>query len=170
MAADIGPVVVGTDFSESAAAALAEARRLGALLGVAIEVAHVVDGAPATAWREGGRADEWLRSADLDVSGLTIRFGSPWVELVRFAEESSPVLLVLGSHGLSGYQPLAIGSTAARVSMHARCPVVLVSPKMKAPVSDRVESEWGNGDAVRVEAQAGTRSQPGNSEYTEGTR
>lgn len=170
MAADIGPVVVGTDFSESAAAALGEARRLGALLGVAIEVVHVVDGAPATAWREGGRADEWLRSADMDVSELTIRFGSPWVELVRFEEDVSPVLLVVGSHGLSGYQPLAIGSTAARVSMHARCPVVLVSPKVRSRVSDRGESGWDNGVAVRVEAQADTRSQPGNPDYTERTR
>lgn len=170
MAADIGPVVVGTDFSEPAAAALAEGRRLAALLNVAVEVVHVVDGAPATAWREGGRADAWLRGVDLEVGALTIRFGSAWVELARFAEEVSPVLLVVGSHGLSGYQPLAVGSTASRVSMHARCPVVLVSPKVTSRVSGQVEPKWGSDGGMRVEAQAGARSVPGDPTLTEGTR
>lgn len=156
---EVGPVVVGTDFSEPAAAALAEARYLAARLGVTVAVVHVVDGAPVADWREGGRADEWLRAVDLDVNGLVVRFGSPWVELARLAEEMSPVLLVVGSHGVSGYQPLAIGTTASRVSMQARCPVVLVSPKASR-ATGRVEPVWGRADEG-ADAPAGARLAPG---------
>jgi nucleotide-binding universal stress UspA family protein len=130
MTAEVGPVVVGTDFSDSAGVALAEARRLASLLSARLDVVHVVDGHPAAGWGEEGEAGEWLRAAGLDPAGLVIRFGSPWVELARYAADVSPTLVVVGSHGRSGYQPLSLGSTATRVSMHARCPVVLVSPRL----------------------------------------
>ena len=129
MARNVGPVVVGTDFSDTAGVALSEARRLAELLGTHVEVVHVVDGGRAAGWGEDGEAGTWLKSARVDPADLIVRYGNPWVELARFAAEAVPTLLVVGSHGQSGYQPLAIGSTATRISVHARCPVVLVSPR-----------------------------------------
>jgi nucleotide-binding universal stress UspA family protein len=130
MARNVGPVLVGTDFSEAAGTALSEARRLAELLGTRVEVIHVVNGGQTAGWGEDGQAGTWLKHACVDTANLVIRYGHPWVELARYAAEVGPTLLVVGSHGQSGYQPLAVGSTATRISVHARCPVVLVSPRV----------------------------------------
>jgi nucleotide-binding universal stress UspA family protein len=155
MAADVGPVVVATDFSETAGIALVEARRLAALLRTRLVVVHVVDGA-ASGWCADGEAGEWLRGAGVAVEDLVVRFGRPWVELARYAADVLPTLVVVGSHGVSGYQPLTLGSTAARVSMHAGCPVVLVSPRVRPLQDEGVEVYAGRGGAA-----AGARTKPG---------
>jgi nucleotide-binding universal stress UspA family protein len=155
MAADVGPVVVATDFSETAGKALAEGRRLAALLGARLVVVHVVDGV-ASSWGTDGVAGEWLRAGGVAVEDLVVRFGRPWVELARYAAEVLPTLVVVGSHGVTGYQPLTLGSTAARVSMHAGCPVVLVSPRVRA-----LKEGFGEVYAGRDGAAAGARSKPG---------
>jgi nucleotide-binding universal stress UspA family protein len=154
MAADVGPVVVGTDFSEAAGVALHEARRLAALLRAGLVVVHVVEDR-LTAHGAGSVAASWLDSHGLE-GELVVRQGQPWVELARYAAEAKPTLLVVGSHGESGFQPLRIGSTASRISMHAGCPVVLVSPRMQAPRQER-----GANSAGRVGAAAGARDEPG---------
>jgi nucleotide-binding universal stress UspA family protein len=141
MAGSVGPVVVGTDFSETAGVALAEARRLAVLLGTEVVVVHVVDGKPGTGGpdtMEAAEADGWLRTAGMPAEGLVVRTGSAWVELARYASEVSPTLMVVGSHGQSGYQPLNIGSTASRVSLHARVPVVVVSPRVATQLPELV--------------------------------
>jgi nucleotide-binding universal stress UspA family protein len=157
MVAGVGPLMVGTDFSEGSAAALAEGRRLAARLGVAVEVVHVVDGVERPGWRPGGLADAWLQGAGLSPDDLRIRVGSPWVELARLTDDPAALLLVVGSHGRSGYQPLALGSTASRVSMSARCPVVLVSPQARP----RDSAVLGNGEVAAPAGAAGARSKPG---------
>jgi nucleotide-binding universal stress UspA family protein len=155
MAAQVGPVVVGTDFSEPARVALAEARRLAKLLRTELHVVHVIDGNPSMSWRNEGEADGWLREACLEPADLKVRFGGPWIELARYVAEVAPVFLVIGSHGRSGYQPLAIGSTAARVTVHARCPVVLVSPRVAS-------ANEGSGLKTGREAAAvSARNEPG---------
>lgn len=163
MAEGVGPVVVGTDFSDTAGVALAEARRLAALLRTDVVVVHVSDGSPAglPADESGPDAAEaWLRTAGLTSEGLVVRTGSAWVELARFASEVLPTLVVVGSHGQSGYQPLNIGSTASRVSLHARCPVVVVSPRV-ASSSEGVGQDYGTHTASRAGAVAAARVAPG---------
>lgn len=163
MTAGVGPVLVGTDFSEGSGQALAEARRLAALLGTRVRVVHVLDGGGVVGWGETGRAGMWLRRVGLEAHELVLRHGSAWVELSRYASEAAPALLVVGSHGQSGYQPLAIGSVAMRLAVHARCPVVLISPRV-------VQQEQESVDAVRDSAAAGVRQLPDESQWTGDTR
>lgn len=155
MAASVGPVVVGTDFSDTAALALEEARRLGALIGAVVDVVHVAE-VPGP--ERSPAAEEWLARNGVAVDELVVRRGSPWVELVRYASEVSSLLVVLGSHGASGYQPLVIGNTASRVTVNARCPVVLVSPRAGGADAPRVQERRM---AVRAEAGARSRPRPG---------
>jgi nucleotide-binding universal stress UspA family protein len=169
MAASVGPVVVGTDFSEVAGKALAEAKRLAGLLGVGLAVVHVVEGAAGEAWEESEAAAAWLTAADLRPEDLVVRFGKPWVELARYAGETFPTLVFVGSHGTSGYQPLTIGSTASRVTLHARCPVVVVSPRLAAQSSDGLQERKRN-VASRAGAVAIARAEPGTNEPTGETR
>jgi nucleotide-binding universal stress UspA family protein len=161
MVAGVGPVVVGTDFSDTAGVALVEARRLALLLGADVQVVHVIDGAPGSPTDSPELADRWLSAAGVRRESLTVRFGSAWVELARYASEVSPTLVVVGSHGRSGYQPLTLGGTAARVSVHARCPVVVVSPRVASLSLDAGLQDRMTIPVSRAGAVAGARDVPG---------
>lgn len=130
---DDGCVLVGTDFSAGSTAALAEARRLAVRLRCNVHVMHVVEAVPASDWSPGDQALSWLRDVELEEAGLDVRFGSPWIELARGADACSPAFLVVGSHGASGYQPVSMGTTAERLSLHARHPVLLVGARHPSP-------------------------------------
>jgi nucleotide-binding universal stress UspA family protein len=157
VAGNVGPVVVGTDFSDNAAIAASEARRLADLLGVGVDVVHVVENGGN--W-VGDGAERWLAAAGVSPDRLIVRYGSAWVELARYVAEVSPTLVVVGSHGTSGYQPLTIGSTASRVTVQSRCPVVLVSPRVAVAAEGSIQ-EQRTGHAIRAEAVAGSRDEPG---------
>lgn len=130
---DDGCVLVGTDFSAGSTAALAEARRLAARLHCTVRVMHVVESVPAADWSPCDQARGWLREVELEETGLDVRFGSPWIELARGADACSPAFLVVGSHGASGYQPVSMGTTAQRLSLNARHPVLLVGARHTSP-------------------------------------
>ncbi len=55
-----------------------------------------------------------------------IRQGRPASELAKEAEESGAMMIVVGSHGISGYQESYIGNNAYRTVMHAKCPVLTI--------------------------------------------
>lgn len=129
---DEGCVLVGTDFSPGSAAALEEARRLAELLGCGVRVVHVVESGSSQTWRPSSAARGWLDEAAMAEDALDVRFGSAWAELARYADRCRPALLVVGSHGSSGYQPLSVGTTAERLTLHARHSVLLVGPRHSA--------------------------------------
>jgi nucleotide-binding universal stress UspA family protein len=55
-----------------------------------------------------------------------VREGRPAAVILDVAEEISPDLIVIGSHGRSGLDHLLLGSVAERVLRKARCPVLVV--------------------------------------------
>jgi nucleotide-binding universal stress UspA family protein len=126
----MGPeILVGTDFSAGSTLALAEARQLSRSIGVGVVVAHVAP-SPATGdLVPPGREPEWLEAAGLTADAVVRRRGVPAVELARMAREMGAALIVLGTHGATGYQPVALGATASRMALLAPCPVVLVGPR-----------------------------------------
>ncbi len=128
---DEGCVLVGTDFSPGSAAALDEARRLATRLGCAVRVVHVAE-SDVSDWCPSGDERGWLHAAELEEDSLVVRHGSAWVELARYADRCRPSLLVVGSHGASGYQPVSMGTTAERLTLNARHPVLLVGPRHSA--------------------------------------
>jgi nucleotide-binding universal stress UspA family protein len=50
-------------------------------------------------------------------------------EILAAAEQITPDVIVMGTHGRSGFQRLMLGSVAEKVLRKARCPVLTVSPK-----------------------------------------
>jgi nucleotide-binding universal stress UspA family protein len=103
-----------------------EGRLLGARLGLFTELLHVAE-LDRGAWRFRPSVQAWLALTGVSDAMIVTRTGTPWVEIVRHAQEIDASLLVIGSHGESGFHPLRIGSTAERLGSAAPCPLVLVS-------------------------------------------
>ncbi|MEV0804602.1 universal stress protein [Kribbella sp. NPDC050281] len=66
---------------------------------------------------------------DMKVETLLVE-GGPAEALLEEAEHAR--LLVLGSRGLGGWTGLVLGSVAVQVTTHARCPVVVIPPELRA--------------------------------------
>lgn len=65
-----------------------------------------------------------------------VAVGTPYVEIVRYADEHHIDLIILGTHGRTGLQHVLMGSVAERVLRQAKCPVLTVrSPRPEDEVS-----------------------------------
>jgi len=127
-------LVVGTDFSDGARAALLNGRLLASRLGGEVRLVHVYDppgGLPADL---DGHSREWLRRCEIEPASLITRRGTAWLELAREARSLDAAMIVIGRHGRSGYQPIELGSTAARIGLAAHCPVMLVGDRVPARI------------------------------------
>ncbi len=60
-----------------------------------------------------------------------VRFGLPWEEIVKVAEEEDVSLIILPTHGKLGFSKELIGSTAMRVIKKTFRPVLLIKPKCR---------------------------------------
>ncbi len=70
------------------------------------------------------RVREWGATARFEV-----REGNPAEEILRYAEEEGIDLILMSTHGLSGFSRWVYGSVADRVLRGAPCPVLLVRPR-----------------------------------------
>ena len=66
-------------------------------------------------------------SLDLDVETIFAE-GDPGHEIVRVAEERKADLIVLGTHGQTGWKHFVLGSVAELVVRHAPCAVLTIKP------------------------------------------
>ena len=69
-------------------------------------------------------------SLDLDVKTIFTE-GDPGHEIVRVAEERKADLIVLGTHGQTGWKHFVLGSVAELVVRHAPCAVLTIKHKGK---------------------------------------
>jgi universal stress protein A len=117
-------VLVATDFSDSAEAALEAAVRCARAFGVGLHVLHVF----AREERDVTRllAEAAARAgADIPVT-VAGTGGDPAEEILRYARRHPIDLIVVGTHGRTGVSRLLIGSVAERVVRGAGCPVLVV--------------------------------------------
>ena len=139
-------IVVGTDGSETAKQAVAEAVRLAKALGAQLHVVSAyeplrgarVTGAPegaAAVWRPLpddqvesilSEAVAGVRLAGLEVTSHAVR-KDPADALVEVADEVKATMIVVGSKGMHGARRLALGNVPNKVSHHARCNVLIVA-------------------------------------------
>jgi nucleotide-binding universal stress UspA family protein len=139
-------IVVGTDGSETAKQAVAEAVRLAKALGAQVHVVSAYEplrGARVTGAPEGAAAvwhplpDDQVESilsqavagvrlAGLEVTSRAVR-KDPADALVEVAEEVKATMIVVGSKGMHGARRLALGNVPNKVSHHAHCNVLIVA-------------------------------------------
>jgi universal stress protein A len=119
----IHEVLVGTDFSENAEAAVRAAREHAERDGARLHIVHAEWSAePGSAQRLADLGASLGASMSVVTAGL---FGDPANEIVRYAREHGIDLIVVGTHGRTLSRAL-LGSVAERVIRTAPCPVLAV--------------------------------------------
>ena len=140
-------IVVGTDGSETAGKAVAEAIDLAKALSASICLVSAYEPVPKARLREEARqtpADlQWMvnpreevdetlsdaadrvRDAGVDVETFA-REGDPADAILDVAEERGADLIVVGNKGMTGARRFLLGSVPNRVSHHAPCSVLII--------------------------------------------
>ena len=141
-------ILVPTDFSAPADAALSYARLLARTFDASLHLLHVTD-PPSTA--PGATADrrdrvpatlrelrDRLTAEDRspDVAVLAIEAPDTAREIVQTARSMDASLIVMGTHGRRGFKRLLLGSVTEAVLREAPCPVLTVPPYASAGVAD----------------------------------
>jgi nucleotide-binding universal stress UspA family protein len=79
-------------------------------------------------------------AATVDTTGITLRVhvrsGDPAKEVLDEAKTLPSDLIVLGTHGLSGFDRWVLGSVTEKILRKASCPVLTVPPPVAEPASD----------------------------------
>lgn len=146
-------ILVPTDFSSSADAALTRAKALAAATGAEVTLLYVVEPTPADGAYDmrqsyGSRAGEVAPSdigpevaAALHSVGrtrLVLRRGDPGEAIVGYARTTDVDLIMIGAHGGKAAFPRRIGSVAMHVLHHAPVPVQLVRGPSRSASGERV--------------------------------
>jgi nucleotide-binding universal stress UspA family protein len=140
-------VLVATDFSEPSRTALEYGRAFARTFGATLHVVHVVenffaqgmltDAAPVDYGRlvqdleaRGRRQlDDTVAEDDrreLNAQAVLLTSVAAAQGIVSYAQEAHIDLVVMGTHGRSGWSHLLMGSVAERVVRSAPCPVLTV--------------------------------------------
>lgn len=139
-------ILLATDGSEAAEAAVEHGIEMAARAGARVHAVSLVDlgrvgtgaeDAPVMEWRnylegEAERATEAVaeRAAEAGVESVTaVREGSPVTGLLEYADENAIDLTVMGTHGRRGVTDAILGSTAERLLRRAERPVLTVRPR-----------------------------------------
>ena len=143
-------ILVPFDFSEPCEVALKSALGLAKNTGAEIELLHVYD-APTQAFGKGLIVSSEEAVAELEKfvcdklearaqriakkCGNKVRHsarqGNAHVEIVKYAHKKRVDMIVIGTHGRSGFDYAVLGSVAERVVQRAPCPVLVVPRRRK---------------------------------------
>lgn len=148
-------ILVATDFSPAADAALDQAIWLARASGATVTLAHVlpdlrhamhtatIDAKLDLLYAEGARfhqevlgsSEQQLRrmvdraaGTDVEITCKTL-MGEPYVELCRVVQQAQHDLVIAGTRGVKGWRTFLIGSTARRLIHHCPAPVWVVKPE-----------------------------------------
>ncbi len=162
-------ILMATDFSESSTRALNYAFGIAARYAANLHLIHCIDptpynmGAPdaaqtarEAAWRDMQRLDSELRSSGL-AKNVNVKFQVEVAELPTvlpdMVRDLDLGLIVVGTHGRTGWKKLALGSVAETVVDHASCPVLVVGP-----YTDRNRLEQFGPESILFTYDASARS------------
>jgi nucleotide-binding universal stress UspA family protein len=139
-------ILVPTDFSDTSDAALSYARTLADSLGASLHLVHVFDDpyGDALVAEMNASVYESMRATEMTQArrrllrrlppadrkqfqaSTAIVTGAPAEAIVDYATDRGMDLIVMGTHGRSGFAHLLLGSVAEQVVRTATCPVLTV--------------------------------------------
>jgi nucleotide-binding universal stress UspA family protein len=139
------------DFSEHSDGALQTAAALASCYGSELCLVHVVPAIPklpsaSTFFHEREYEDELHRQAQIRLDeivqaiakrGLKVKAvvgtaNDISTELLRIAEDNGVDLIVIATHGMTGWHKLAFGSVAEKVVRLATCPVLVLRVQLES--------------------------------------
>ena len=141
----LNKIIVPVDFSECSEKAVRYARALAIQSKAELAFVHIVE--PYTPPPEmltvdvaslesiaARAAKKYLRKLVAESESVVrcnseIRIGKPWVEIIKLAREANADLIVVATHGRTGFAHVLMGSTAEQIVRHADCPVLVVRQK-----------------------------------------
>jgi nucleotide-binding universal stress UspA family protein len=163
-------ILMATDFSDASRNALRYAGAIADFNGARLYIVHVVSsvgytmvpGAEVQATKLAARdLKELLNNLD-DVGeslpaevALIVRQGDITAGLDKLIREEKIDLIVIGTHGRTGFSKLTLGSVAENVFRKASCPVLTVGPNSPA---DWPERELGAEKAILLATDFGDAS------------
>ena len=137
-------IVAPTDFSPKSEKAIRYAVQLAKLVGAKLTLLHVVPEPAALDYSiegfPGYQVDEWRQEANEklqeELAKAKLEYDAVDVlmtvalhmrdEVIRIATEIPADMLVLSTHGYTGWKHLLLGSNAEKILEHAPCPVLVV--------------------------------------------
>jgi nucleotide-binding universal stress UspA family protein len=140
-------IVVGTDGSDTARKAVAEAVQLASKVGASVDIVSAYEPVPGSRLREERTeapddvqwsinpredVDETLENASQIAAEVGVqvqrhaRQGDPADAILDVAEEHDADLIVVGNKGMTGAKRFLLGSVPNKVSHHAPCSVLIV--------------------------------------------
>ena len=141
-------ILVPVDFSPLSKKALHYATRMASEFGAQVNILHVVEpevppafdgfmiAPPAISINANSSCAPQLkglvslaRKAGVEQVDSNVRVGLAAFEIVEAAKELDVDLIVIATHGYTGWKHFTIGSTAERVVRAAPCPVLVVREK-----------------------------------------
>lgn len=146
-------ILVAVDLSEQSRAPAAYAKHLAALFGAELDLLHVIVSQPVPTYydglaaadlvfdsplleREATKALEALRDEAPGPNGsVVVTHGLPSEQILSFATVHHNDLIVLASHGLTGFSHLLLGSVAEKVVRLATCPVLTLKSLGKSLIT-----------------------------------
>ena len=141
-------IILATDFSDTSKEASYHALLLAQTYKAELKALHVFDPSAGhvpsqyylanraveaieeTRQRGKNVLKELAESFNLKV-GTIFTEGDAGYEIVRVAEELNADLIVLGTHGYTGWKRFTLGSVAEFVGRHAPCAVFTIKPRKK---------------------------------------
>jgi nucleotide-binding universal stress UspA family protein len=146
------------DFSEHSEEALNAAVDLAVCFGSEVCLAHVVPAipklpSPSKIFSEGEYEEQLHQDAQKRLDELAAKIGKRGVnaksvvatandvsmELLRVAEHNNVDLIVIATHGMTGWRKLAFGSVAEKVVRLAGCPVLVMRIHAEEEAADPIK-------------------------------
>lgn len=140
-------ILYPTDFSDYAGAARNYTCALADQFGAEVHLLHVLEtytgatpvfggglalGAPVQESQDAALAElEKVLDPQWQQGKTVVRAtaaGTPFLEIIRYAQANDIDLIIMGTHGRSGLAHALVGSVAERVVRKAPCPVLTVRP------------------------------------------
>jgi len=143
----LGHILIAVDFSPISLAALRHALGIASRYRSTVSLLHVIDaviyggsgpgGISAdtdSALRDCENLKNSLKNEGFLTEGLTlqtlVKVGPVWKTIKETAEQARSALLVLGTHGRTGFSKLLLGSVAECAFKEAPCPVLTVGSRV----------------------------------------
>ena len=161
----IKKIVIPYDFSETADLSLEHAIFMAKLMQAEITLLHIVETVSFTSAISHAfsgfekkietATNEKLEQLAKDIhikSGVTLKIrtevGRIYKKICSVAEEIDADVIIMGTHGASGYQKFSVGTNTSRVVQEAPCPVISVQTHAKGvgftkivlPIDESTES------------------------------